>query len=159
MISGINKTRLKVKTMENDGPKISAEVEFTVEFYEVDSMEVVWHGVYINYLERARCALLNRIGYGYRAMKESGFAFPVTEVSLKFIRPLRFGEKARARAILEEYENRIKIRYEIYNAASEITTKAVSTQMTFDIAKNDSRFVCPQVFIDKVERLKAEIIS
>jgi len=142
---------------ENDKLKISAETEFTVEFYEVDSMEVVWHGTYINYLERARCVLLNRIGYGYKTMKETGFAFPVTEVSLKYIRPLRFGEKARVRAILEEYENRIKIRYEIFNDAGEITTKAVSTQMAFDIAKNSSCFVCPQMLIDKIEQLKAEL--
>jgi acyl-CoA thioester hydrolase len=145
--------------MESDEQKISAETEFTVEFYEVDSMEVVWHGVYINYLERARRALLDLIGYGYKSMKDAGFAFPVTEVSLKYIRPLRFGEKVRAKAILEEYENRIKIKYELYNAAGEITTKAVSTQMAFDIAKNDSCFFCPQVFIDKVEQLKTELLK
>ena len=146
------------KIQDNDELKITAEAEFSVEFYEVDSMEVVWHGIYINYLERGRCALLNRIGYGYKAMKETGFAFPVTEVSLKYIRPLRFGEKARVRAILEEYENRLKIRYEIFNASGEITTKAVSTQMAYDIAKNDSCFVCPKVLIDKVEQIKAELL-
>ncbi|MDR2073677.1 MAG: acyl-CoA thioesterase [Spirochaetaceae bacterium] len=131
---------------------ISAELEFSVEFYEVDSMEIVWHGNYINYMERARCALLNLIGYGYRSMKESGFAFPVTDVSLKFIRPLRFGDRVRARAILDEYENRLRIKYELFNAGTgELTTKGISTQMAFDIAKNDSCFVCPPVFIKKVE--------
>ena len=145
------------KITEDSGPEISAEAEFTVEFYEIDSMEVVWHGNYINYLERARCILLNRIGYGYQEMRETGFAFPVTEVSLKYIRPLRFGEKVRVKAILEEYENRLKIRYEIFNAMGELTTKALSTQMAFDIAKNDSCFVCPQIFIDKVVKLKTEL--
>jgi acyl-CoA thioester hydrolase len=138
-------------------PRISAEVKFTVEFYEVDSMEVVWHGNYVNYLERARRALLNRIGYNYQAMKESGFAFPVTDVSLKFIRPLRFGETVQVRAILDEYENMLRIKYELFNAAGELTTKGVSTQMAFDMKKNDSCFVCPQILIDKVEQLKAEV--
>ncbi|MDR2211842.1 MAG: acyl-CoA thioesterase [Spirochaetaceae bacterium] len=135
---------------------ISAEVEFSVEFYEVDSMEVVWHGNYVNYLERARRALLSRIGYGYRSMKESGFAFPVIDVSLKFIRPLRFGDRVRAMAVLDEYENRLRIKYKLFNAGTgELTTKGTSTQMAFDIAKNASCFACPRVLIEKVRGLLA----
>jgi acyl-CoA thioester hydrolase len=160
MISGDkNMGSVRAGAKEDDGPRISAETEFTVEFYEVDSMEMVWHGNYVNYLERVRRILLNRIGYGYRAMKESGFAFPVTDVSLKFIRPLRFGDKVLAKAVLEEYENRLRIIYTLFNAAGELTTKGITTQMAFDIAKNESCFVCPQVFIDKVEQIKAELSS
>jgi acyl-CoA thioester hydrolase len=141
-----------------DPRRISAETEFNVEFYEVDSMEVVWHGNYVNFLERVRCVLLNHIGYNYLAMKESGYAFPVTEVSLKFIRPLRFGDKVRARAYLEEYENRLRIKYELFNAATgELTTKGVSTQMAFDMAKNDSCFICPAVFTDRVEAMLRDL--
>jgi len=40
-----------------------AEVELTVEFFDVDSMQIVWHGNYLKYMERARCALLDKIGY------------------------------------------------------------------------------------------------
>jgi acyl-CoA thioester hydrolase len=142
--------------MAIDPRRISAEIEFTVEFYELDPLEVVWHGNYLNYFERVRRVLLDRIGYGYAEMKTSGFAFPVTGVSLKFIRPLRLGDRVRARAVLEEYENRLRINYELFNAAGEITTKGQSTQMAYDMAKNDSSFVCPQIFIDKVEALLAE---
>jgi acyl-CoA thioester hydrolase len=132
---------------------LKAETEFTVEFYDVDSMEVVWHGNYVKYMEKARCVLLNKIGYGYQAMKKSGYAFPVTDVSLKFIRPLCFGEKVRARAILDEYENRIRIKYEFYNAEGSLTTKGMSTQMTFDMKKKESCFECPRIFIERVETL------
>jgi acyl-CoA thioester hydrolase len=137
-----------------DPHRISAELEFAVEFYEVDSMEIVWHGNYVNYFEKARCALLDHIGYGYRAMKESGFAFPVTEVSLKFIKPLRFGDRVKARAVLDEYENLLRIKYELFNAATgELTTRGRSSQMAYDMARGDSCFVCPPVLIEKVEAL------
>ena len=43
---------------------ISAEIEFKVEFYDVDSMNVVWHGNYVKYMESARCVLLDKIGFG-----------------------------------------------------------------------------------------------
>jgi acyl-CoA thioester hydrolase len=113
----------------------------------------VWHGNYVKYLEKGRCALLNKIGYGYAAMRDSGYVFPVTEVSLKYIKPLHFGERVRIRSVLDEYENRIKIKYELYNAAGELATRGVSTQMAVDMLKGESCFVCPPVFIDKVEAM------
>ncbi len=37
-------------------------------FFDVDSMNVVWHGHYVKYLEVARCALLDQIGHNYNDM-------------------------------------------------------------------------------------------
>jgi acyl-CoA thioester hydrolase len=134
--------------------KVSVEIEFTVEFYDVDSMDIVWHGNYVKYFEKVRCALLNRIGYGYKEMKTSGYAFPVTNLSLKYIRSFKFGDLVRARAILEEYENCLQIRYELINAETgEICTKGLSTQMAVNLATGESCFVCPRIFIDKVEQV------
>jgi acyl-CoA thioester hydrolase len=137
--------------------ELSAQVECAVEFYDVDSMEVVWHGNYVKYFEKARCALLDRIGCGYLVMKAAGYAFPVTDISLKFIKPLRFGERVRIKAVLDEYENRLRIKYELSRPdTGEITTRGMSTQMAYNIAAQDSCFVCPRFFTDKVESLLAQ---
>ena len=82
--------------------KLSIQIEFSVEFYDVDSMNIVWHGNYIKYFEKARCALLEKIGYGYPQMSASGYAFPVTDIRAKYIKPLVFQQKVRATATLEE---------------------------------------------------------
>lgn len=42
---------------------LQAEVEIQVPFFDVDSMDVVWHGHYIKYFEVARCALLDHIAW------------------------------------------------------------------------------------------------
>ncbi|MGE8385221.1 MAG: acyl-CoA thioesterase, partial [Pseudomonas putida] len=42
---------------------LQAEVEVLVPFFDVDMMEVVWHGHYVKYLEVARCALLDKLGH------------------------------------------------------------------------------------------------
>jgi acyl-CoA thioester hydrolase len=118
-------------------------------------MQVVWHGNYVKYFELARCALLDALGYGYLEMRNSGFAFPVTNVSVKYINPLRYGDVVHAKATLAEYENCLKIKYELRNGAGLLTTKGESSQMAFDIAKNESCFVCPACFVEKVERFKA----
>lgn len=133
---------------------IYIETEITVEFNHCDPMQVVWHGNYINYFETGRRLLLEKIGYDYNDMKESGYAFPITTISVKYINSLRFRDIARIKATLVEYENCLRIEYEIYNATTGVlTTKGVSTQMAIDIKKGESSFVCPKVFTDKVEKL------
>jgi len=138
---------------EDNGPyNIYAEEELTVEFFDLDPLQVVWHGNYINYFEIGRRALLEKIGYGYDEMVKSGYAFPVIEVSVKYLSSLRFRDRARIKAILMEYENRLLIRYEIRNAQTgQLTTKGTSTQMAYDVNKKDSCFVCPSILVKKIE--------
>jgi len=144
-----------VRLRENNGPyNIYAETEFTVEFFHLDPMQVVWHGNYINYFEIGRRVLLEKIGYSYNDMKESGYSFPVIEISAKYTGSLRFLDCAKIKAILLEYENRLKIQYEIRNVKTgAVVTKGFSTQMAFDIKADESCFLCPKIFVEKVEAL------
>jgi len=138
---------------QDNGPYgIYAEAEVTVEFFDCDPLKVVWHGNYINYFEVGRRVLLEKIGYGYDEMERTGYAFPIIEITAKFLKSLRFKDRALVKAVLEEYENRLRIKYEIRNTQTGLlTTKGVSTQMAIDMRTNDSCFVCPQVLADKVE--------
>ncbi|MCL1836539.1 MAG: acyl-CoA thioesterase [Treponema sp.] len=146
---------MMVESRENNGPyNIWAEAEISVEFFDCDPMQVVWHGNYFNYFEIGRRALLEKIDYGYMDMKESGYAFPIIEVSAKYPGSLKFRDRAQVKAVLLEYENRLRIQYEIRNAETGVlTTKGISTQMAYDIKARDSCFVSPQILIDKVEAL------
>ncbi|MCR4734181.1 MAG: acyl-CoA thioesterase [Treponema sp.] len=132
---------------------ISVEKEFTVEFYDVDSMQIVWHGNYVKFMEVGRCALLDKIGFGYKIMEENNYAFPVVDMKLKFIRPLEFREKCKIRSTLTEYESCIKIKYEIFNQKGELANKAESTQMAVNMKTNQSEMNCPEIFIKKVQAL------
>ena len=146
---------MDMESPENNGPyNIFAEAEITVEFYDLDPLQVVWHGNYLNYFEIGRRTLLEKINYGYNEMKESGYTFPVVEVSVKYISPLVLGDRARVKAVLIEYENCLKIKYEIRNAETAILcTKGSTTQMAFNIKTNESCFICPEVFIEKIEAI------
>ena len=42
---------------------IETQYKLKVEFYDLDPMNVVWHGNYLKYLEAARCDMLEKIGY------------------------------------------------------------------------------------------------
>jgi len=87
-------------------------------------------------------------------MKQSDYAFPVIEVSAKYVSSLKYKDRARVKAILVEYENRLKIKYEIRNIETGvITTKGVSSQMAIDLKTGGSCFVSPQILTDRVEAL------
>jgi len=150
-----------MKLRKENGPyNIFAETEITVEFFHLDPMQVVWHGNYIDYFEIARNALLDKLGYGYYEMEKSGYAFPVIEVSVKYLASLRHMDRARIKAILEEYENRLMFRFEIRNAKTGVlTTRGMTTQMAFDIKAGESCFVCPPALTEKVEKLIKEVGS
>jgi acyl-CoA thioester hydrolase len=140
--------------LDNGPYDIFAEEEISIEFHDLDPMKVVWHGNYINYFEAGRRALLDKIGYDYYEMEESGYAFPVIEVSAKYLGSLRFKDRAVVKAVLVEYENRLKIKYEIRNAKTGlVTTRGVSTQMALNMRTNESCFVCPQFLTDRVEAI------
>lgn len=130
---------------------ISADVVIEVPFEDGDPMGVTWHGNYFRYLERARCRLLEKIGYGYRAMIESGYSWPIVDTRMKFTRPTVFGQRVRVVATLEEYENRLKISYEITDAESGVrVTKGYTIQVAVDNATEELCFVSPDVLIEKI---------
>jgi acyl-CoA thioester hydrolase len=131
---------------------ITADVTLKVQFYDLDPMEVVWHGNYVRYLEQARCALLDRIGYNYVEMSESGFVWPVVDLRVKYVRAIRFAQEIKIRAELTEYENRLRIDYRITDAATgETLTKAQTTQVAVNAATQELCLESPAAFQAKVK--------
>lgn len=130
---------------------LTIEVELEPAFHDCDPMCVVWHGNYFKYFEIARCALLRRHDYDYPQMNESGYLFPVVDARVKYIRPLRFAQPLRVRATVAEWENRLKIDYEIRDAASfEVLTRAHTIQVAVLAATNELQYVCPPVLWERL---------
>jgi len=128
-----------------------AEVELQVPFFDLDPMEIVWHGNYVKYLEIVRCALLEHINYGYPQMKASGYAWPVIDLHLRYVAPAKFGQRIKLRATIVEWENRLKIDYLISDAATgKRLTRANSTQVAVDIKTGEMCFVSPPVLFEKL---------
>jgi acyl-CoA thioester hydrolase len=133
---------------------ISAEISIQAQFYDLDPMQIVWHGNYARFLEQARCALLDKIGYNYPDMAESGTGWPIVDMRIKYIRSIRFAQTIRVQATLVEYENRIRIDYRILDEATgALLTKARTDQVAVCATTGELRFESPTVFIDKVRKL------
>ena len=114
-------------------------------------MGVTWHGNYFRYLEIARCALLDKLDYNYVEMERSGFMWPVVDTRVKFTRPTIFGQRVRVTARLEEYENRLKVAYEITDVETgERLTKGYTTQLAVDKKTKELCYCSPRILIEKV---------
>ncbi len=134
--------------------KLTASIEVEVPFHDVDAMNVAWHGHYVKYFEIARCALLRLFDYDYPEMKASGYLWPVVECHLKYVRPAIYNQQLRVEATLLEYENRIKIGYEIFDVNScERLTKGHTVQVAIDAITHELQYVSPAIVFKNLEQI------
>ncbi len=135
----------------SEGQLPRAELTLRIPFHDVDPMQVVWHGNYFRYMEQVRCELLRQIDYGYREMERSGFAWPIIDTRLKFIAPLHFDQLVRIEARLSEYENRLRIDYEFFDALSGTrTSKGYTIQVAVAMPSGEMRLVSPPILLQKL---------
>jgi acyl-CoA thioester hydrolase len=66
--------------------------QLRVRFAETDAMAVAHHASYLLYLETARVEYLRAVGHGYDPVRAEGADFPIIEVHVRYLRPLRFDE-------------------------------------------------------------------
>ncbi|WP_374307499.1 acyl-CoA thioesterase [Dongia sp.] len=133
---------------------ITAECEIVAQFYDIDPMQVVWHGNYVRYFERVRGLLLDKIDYNYPAMEQSGYLWPIVDMRIKFVRPVRYQQRILVQATLLEYENRLKIGYQCRDIESgEVLTKAHTVQVAVAAATQELNLESPPVLLEKVKRV------
>ena len=129
----------------------SAELELRVPFHDVDAMGVVWHGNYFRYLEQARCELLRQIDYDYHQMEASGYLWPVVDTRLKFITPLRFDQLIRVCVSVSEYENRLRLEYQILDAESGVRAcKGYTIQVAVAKVSGEMQWLSPPILLQRL---------
>lgn len=131
--------------------EISHVSTFKVAFFDVDSMEVMWHGNYVKYLEMARCELLDKLGYNYIAMKKDGYAFPIVKLDVKYVRPAFFNDVIKVTTTLSECETFLKFHYLIENERGEKLSEANTAQAVIDMKSLQTYFEMPEALKKVIE--------
>lgn len=124
---------------------LTARVVLTVPFHDADPTGVAWHGNYFRYFDVARCALLDRIGYGYRQMMNGGHYWPIVQASVKYLRPVDFDGRITVVARLVEWEYRVRISYEVLDDLGRITTTGETVQVAVGMATGEMHIGAPEV--------------
>ncbi|WP_405597798.1 MULTISPECIES: acyl-CoA thioesterase [unclassified Pseudoalteromonas] len=138
--------------MNSKGALLTHVVEIEIPFHDCDPMNVVWHGNYPRYLEVARCELLRLFDYDYLQMHESGYAWPIVDMQIKYVASAVFTQKIKVAVYLKEYENRLRIDYVITDAlTNKRITKASTTQVAVELSSKEMQFESPAILFNKLK--------
>ena len=74
-----------------------------VQYYETDKMGITHHSNYIRWMEEARVALLNEMGYGYDRLEAMGIASPVMGVECRYKAPSTFADDIAVTVQIESF--------------------------------------------------------
>ena len=87
-----------------------------VYYYETDKMGVVHHSNYARWLEEARNCYFNDMDLAYIETERHGVMSPVTDLSLRFKYPAKYGDSFTVRIKLIKYTGvRFRMEYIIVN--------------------------------------------
>ena len=93
-------------------------------------MGVVHHAAYVPWLELARTEWMRERGQTYVEFERSGYALPVTELSVRYIAPCRYDDLVIVRSWVDEVRSRmIRFRYEVLGPSGELLLTATTSHI------------------------------
>ncbi|MRR16553.1 MAG: acyl-CoA thioesterase [Deltaproteobacteria bacterium] len=126
--------------------KKSFEVEISVPFFDLDPMQIVWHGNYLNYFELARAALFEHYGVDlYSYYDRERIIFPIIRTSTKHILPLRHRDRVICKATLVDANIKLTVDFEIRKAADGVVcTRGRTEQVAVKTPEMETLFSIPE---------------
>lgn len=113
-----HRSKLMSEPSNPDLTAIVTETRFPVRYAETDAMGVVHHANYLVYFEEGRSHYMRQLGSDYAELEASGFQLPVTEVNIRYVSSLRYGQNVTIRTWLEENRSRrLTFAYEVLDEA------------------------------------------
>lgn len=90
-----------------------------VQYYETDKMGVTHNSNYLRWMEEARCAFLDCIGWSYKKFEDMGITSPVVFVSCEYKSPTTYDDEFQVNFEIEKItSSRLMAYYEIVNKTS-----------------------------------------
>jgi len=131
---------------------LAVDIQVNVPFYDVDMVNIVWHGNYAKYLEDARCALFDVISHNYDDMFRDGYVWPIVDMHLRYVQPARFRQVLNVRAELVEWRERLVVNYLIKDAKTgQRLTRATTTQVAVRMETQEMLYASPPQLLEAVE--------
>lgn len=134
---------------------ITHTLEIDVRFSEVDSLQIVWHGNYVKYMEDGREDFGRRYGLSYLDVKANGYTIPIVKISCEYKNSLRYGDKATIKTTYIPCDAaKIIFVSHIYNQSNQLVAQGETVQVFVD-DNDELALQCPPFF----EQWKSEILK
>ena len=123
--------------------------QIIVRYHETDQMHFVHHSNYLKYFELARLEWLSNLQISYAEMERCGILMPVVNASLKYIKPLVFGDNFSVTVILKkEPKATLEFDYKILNQNNELISTG-NTLLAFLSSDTKLPIRCPRFLLEK----------
>ena len=123
--------------------------QIIVRYHETDQMHFVHHSNYLKYFELARLEWLSDLQISYAEMENRGILMPVVNASLKYIKPLVFGDNFSVTVILKkEPKATLEFDYKILNQNKELISTG-NTLLAFLSSDTKLPIRCPKFLLEK----------
>jgi len=125
--------------------QLISTVEFPVRFSEVDSMNIVWHGHYVKYMEEGRESFGRKYGISYMEIRDNGYMAPVVKLSCDYKKPLSYHDNV---IVETRYVNneaaKIIFAFRIFRSSDkELVATGESVQVFMDMNRELVLFIPP----------------
>ena len=98
------------------------------QYHETDQMGIIHHSNYVRWMEEARIAFMESLGFGYDKVESLGILSPVAGISVTYKSPVHFNDTVEISVSLTRYSGVIQeIAYTITNTTTgELSATATS---------------------------------
>jgi len=97
------------------------------QYHETDSMGIIHHSNYVKWMEEARIAYMESLGFGYEKVEKLGIISPVASVSVSYKTPVHFNETVDITVSLTRYSGVVQeVAYTFTNQNGETCATATS---------------------------------
>ena len=123
--------------------------QIIVRYHETDQMHFVHHSNYLKYFELARLEWLSNLQISYAEMENRGIFMPVVNASLKYIKPLVFGDNFSVTVILKKQPTAtLEFDYKILNQNKQLISTG-NTLLAFLSSDTKLPIRCPKFLLEK----------
>lgn len=111
------------------------EVRLRARYAETDQMGQMYYGRYAELFEVGRVEALRALGFPYSELEARGILLPVSDFSVRYIKPVRYDQEVTIRTmVIEPITARIRFRYEVLGLSGGRLTVAETTLVFVDAA-------------------------
>lgn len=131
---------------------IKVTTNVRVRYGETDQMGYVYYGNYPQYFEVGRVELFRSIGLPYKDIEEMGVMLPVSDLSVKYIKPAKYDDELFVTTFIKNIPQgaRIFFEYEIKNQENILLTIGETTLYFMD-KKSGKILRCPEQILKVIK--------
>ena len=127
------------------------------QYHETDKMGVIHHSNYVKWMEEARIAYMESLGFGFDKVEALGIVSPVAGITVSYRNPVRFNDTVEISVSITRYSSVVQeVSYEFRNTA---TGEVCATATSKHCYLKDGRIISLKHDIPELDRIFASELA